>query len=47
MASKGQLQVCEAYEYFGTASIVEEMQSLERLILSEIKLALSQIGGAQ
>lgn len=47
MAKKGKLQVCEAYENFGTASLVEEMQSLERLMLSEISQALSQIGGVQ
>lgn len=45
MAKKGKLQVCEAYEYFDTTSLVKEMQSLEKLILSEIKLAVSQLGG--
>ena len=44
MASKGKLQVCESYENFGTASLIEEMQSLERLMLSEIKQALSSVG---
>jgi len=46
-AKKGQLQVCEAYEYFGSDSLLKEMESLESLILSEVKHAISLIGSAK
>lgn len=46
-AKNRQLQVCEAYEYFDTDSLLHEMESLESLMVSMIQHALSLISDDQ